>query len=890
MIDFQAINSYILPSLRNIVQSWIPGGRFEGVQYVVKNPNRSDKKPGSFKINMSNGQWKDFSSGESGGDPISLYAFINNLKNGEAAKILSEENNLNNKPIPIVETVTTDTVIPIIPIPDNAPPRPTKFKDTKISEYYEYRDKTGGLICYTCKTKAKGRKEVVPLIYTKNGWRFKSVPKPRPIYGLDQLVKYPKAQVLIVEGEKDKTCADRIFSKINNIIPISWLGGTSGVNCIDWSLLNNRKIVFWPDADTQRDKNNDLLPLWEQPGTKAMISIYYQIKDKIKDARILKLPSDKINGWDIADSGFDAKKALSFIKKHMVKFSEIQKEKKKEFKGNQPFQYLGYNSASGAISYFYLPIGTKRVTSLSPMGHNKQNMMSLAPIEYFEQRYPSRTGANWTEATNVCMRQCEKVGLYDPLRVRGRGAWFDHGRSVLHLGNKLVVNGKVESVIDFKSKYIYEADIPTELDESFMSNILTPKEGRTLIDICDLLSWSDGMSGKLLAGWLAVAPICGAIKWRPHIWVTGESDTGKSWIMDNIVCPILGKMALYVTGNTTEPAIRGALQNNAFPVFYDEIEAESMASILRVQAVLEFARVCSSNKTAAIMKGTAFGKTNTYQPRSCFLFSSINPKLYQQADENRISLLKLVKRKDYVEGNMFELLSEQVVNLITDEFCSKLRARSIKMIPTIRKNAVIMCGVMSKELRSTRHGDQFGTLLAGMYSLISDKVLTKEKAELIAERSDIGSVYDTKGKVDHEKCLDVILESVVRTDSGSETESIGGLLIKGTQDIKKCEEEDIWRIKIEREAAIKTLRNYGITPVKYHDIAIAENNHMLQKLLFGTPWFEGYRIVLSRLKGVKSRTAVFSSGRRQSAMIIPYEVVFPDGDLITENENESEEM
>ena len=40
---------------------------------------------GSFKINLKTGRWADFATGDKGGDPVSLVAFIENCKQGEAA-------------------------------------------------------------------------------------------------------------------------------------------------------------------------------------------------------------------------------------------------------------------------------------------------------------------------------------------------------------------------------------------------------------------------------------------------------------------------------------------------------------------------------------------------------------------------------------------------------------------------------------------------------------------------------------------------------------------------------------------------------------------------------------------------------------------------------------
>src|SRR5215472_2561435 len=75
-IDFDGINQAALRVSRSLLQNLLPGGKFNGSQYVVRNPNRDDRQPGSFTINYKTGVWKDFASGDGGGDFVSLHAYV----------------------------------------------------------------------------------------------------------------------------------------------------------------------------------------------------------------------------------------------------------------------------------------------------------------------------------------------------------------------------------------------------------------------------------------------------------------------------------------------------------------------------------------------------------------------------------------------------------------------------------------------------------------------------------------------------------------------------------------------------------------------------------------------------------------------------------------------
>lgn len=85
-IDFARINRAALARLDEILARWLPDGRIEGVEFVARNPRRPDRRHGSFKINRKTGRWGDFATGDKGGDPISLAAYLFGLTQAEAAR------------------------------------------------------------------------------------------------------------------------------------------------------------------------------------------------------------------------------------------------------------------------------------------------------------------------------------------------------------------------------------------------------------------------------------------------------------------------------------------------------------------------------------------------------------------------------------------------------------------------------------------------------------------------------------------------------------------------------------------------------------------------------------------------------------------------------------
>lgn len=92
-INFEAINEAALRALPQLLARWLPGGKRIGKEYTALNPTRQDRHAGSFKVVMVGhraGVWADFATGDHGGDPISLAAYLFGLRQGQAARKLAE--------------------------------------------------------------------------------------------------------------------------------------------------------------------------------------------------------------------------------------------------------------------------------------------------------------------------------------------------------------------------------------------------------------------------------------------------------------------------------------------------------------------------------------------------------------------------------------------------------------------------------------------------------------------------------------------------------------------------------------------------------------------------------------------------------------------------------
>jgi hypothetical protein len=87
-IDFAEINRAALAAFPAVLARILPGGKRTGAEVVALNPRRADRNLGSFKVNRY-GRWCDFATGDKGGDPVSLVAYIADVSQVEAACLLA---------------------------------------------------------------------------------------------------------------------------------------------------------------------------------------------------------------------------------------------------------------------------------------------------------------------------------------------------------------------------------------------------------------------------------------------------------------------------------------------------------------------------------------------------------------------------------------------------------------------------------------------------------------------------------------------------------------------------------------------------------------------------------------------------------------------------------
>jgi putative DNA primase/helicase len=876
-IDFDRINQAALGSLESLLCEWFPAGKKDGHEFRVGDLAGS---PGSsLSINLNSGVWCDFAGSDKGSDPISLLAAIRGCKQGEAARELDQRLGAGGlyakAPLGSFDKprVSSDEWEALPHSPDGCHEPDTKhYKHGAPAATWTYHDAEGRRVGFIHRFNLEdGSKEVMPMTWCRNkatgreAWRFKSFAKPRPLYRLPDLVARPDAWVLIVEGEKAADAAQRLLP---HIVCTTWAGGSKAVDIADWSVLAGRRVLIWPDND--------------EPGFKAAAAIHKHLDNP----RIVIPPDDKADGWDLADAeaeGWTTDQVRAHIKaKHPAanprKDAEVSPAQSPqatppppevleakdyaatgepadedtsdygehpasppdhlppEMEVKWPFRVLGHDDGI----YYYLPDSSQQIVSLTANDHKHLPFLRLAGANWWEATFPAKEGADWKAAANALIQRCHAEGIFTPRRVRGRGCWIDGDHVLFHAGDRLIIGNEERKIPTWASRWIYEQGQRMEADQA---QPLPNAEAARLLQLTELMNWKEPIFAKFFAGWCVIAPICGVLSWRPHVWVNGPSGSGKTWLLNNILDPLVGRLALQVQSATTEAGIRQSLRSDALPVIFDEAESEDKRGQMRMQSILELARQASAETGAGIIKGSASGRAQEFQIRSCFAFASIGVAATLRADTSRITSLELKKDNTTTGQERFDQLKRLWAETIAlPGWAESIRARSLSNAMTITNNARAFAKAVAIKLGDQRIGDQLGALLAGAFSLTSTRQLSHDEATEWVEKQNWRGFLPDDADQDEVRALSWMLDKSIRfeTEEGKAyTRGIGELIQQYYSDAIRTDDAESIRANLMRS---------GIK-VDADTVSISNHHPALRTLFENTTWADKWKDQMARVPG-----------------------------------------
>jgi len=492
----------------------------------------------------------------------------------------------------------------------------------------------------------------------------------------------------------------------------------------------------------------------------------------------------------------------------------------------------------------------------------KQRLLQLESDSFFYSLSPGAKGRiDWDGAIAEVSLRAKKQGLFDPSRIRGRGAWLDEIAGaetlVLNCGNHLLVDGKTLP-LGASGRCVYVAGVPLDIK---LPPPLTVEGAAPIRALFDVLRWrNSGLDPLLLQGFIVVAQIAGALPWRPHLWLTGASQNGKTTLRQYAIEPLMPFRFTPAFGaHSTEAGIRQSLGGDSLVWTLDESEPEAGGS--NVRKILAMLRSNSSSSfEERTVKGTTQGKPLAFTLRSSALMCSVLVSAEDAADVSRVTVVELVKSPH----DEYRKKIEPMWRSITPSFGLTLFSRIVHQFPALVKNVETFKLECSERADSLRGGDQLGTLLAGAYLLEHDGVATRDEVagwldEHITDWGEHATAARGGDEGDERRCLNAILSVHVDVNVEGEiyhSEDDEPSRVRSIRDKRTLAELVQVALGAAEDAvtcddAEHILARYGLrVEVGGRNLWIANRNDALAQALSRYPWGNhSWRILLRRLLG-----------------------------------------
>lgn len=315
--DFSGVKKLLLENLNSVCPLAGVGARDRGNERITLNPSREDKHVGSFSLNRESGAYRDLATGDKGSildlyaktlgvscidasrKAIEAFGLPSDWKSWKEPFLLHDATESGSRALPPVPFLATQRCPARVvskpkwaPAPVDAAPefRTAEGYTRKPSYVFRYQKDEGSLAFVIGRfDRTNGEKAFSFCYWTEAKQWVLGEPEEfkgkRPLFNLLAVQANGNVPVVIVEGEK------KVLSGMSVPFPatwVSWAGGASSVQKTDWSPLEGRTVVLWPDHD--------------EPGLEAMRSVWRLLKPLGCTMFLVQVPEDKSSGWDVWDS------------------------------------------------------------------------------------------------------------------------------------------------------------------------------------------------------------------------------------------------------------------------------------------------------------------------------------------------------------------------------------------------------------------------------------------------------------------------------------------------------------------------------------------------------------------------------------------------------------
>lgn len=523
------------------------------------------------------------------------------------------------------------------------PSTPQPLPSGRNTTIYRYTDANGDDVLAVVRRDMASGKRISQWRPADGGWIAKGVPGnvKLPLYRLPALLAVPPDQgVVVVEGEK---CVHACLDLWPEQPVTTWAGGTKAWQRSDWTPLANRTITLVADGDA-----------W---GHAVMGEIAARLAALGCKVWMVLPPAD---GSDIADwieADPTGRNAGEMIRRHRMRWLPRAVETDAEdgeaaeaavvaeaegivadlatepLRTNQHYRLLGLH---GDLIAVRIAAGRLMYRSRESL-MNPSTLLALASDEKF---WLSLTDGNPLTVVqsrmlgSAIVRQADRMGQVDLHRITGRGAVrTPEGEVLFHLGDRLWRGDGEMSLEDGMTEGgpVFEADSRLPLGAA-----ATDDEMRAIGESVMQYRWASPVDGRRLMGWIVAAIIGGALEWRPHILMNARAGSGKSWLLDHVVEPLMGPLCHRIA-DATPAALSRQTASSSLPVVWDEFEPDDPG----VTELFKQLRIASGAAGMRLRADNTSGGVFVQRARYCALLAGAAAPKLSRADASRMTLVRL---------------------------------------------------------------------------------------------------------------------------------------------------------------------------------------------------------------------------------------------------------
>lgn len=430
------------------------------------------------------------------------------------------------------------------------------------------------------------------------------------------------------------------------------------------------------------------------------------------------------------------------------------------------FWPLGHNRGT----YYFTNLRAPEIHSTKDF--SPTDLLKILSLEKWKSLFPEHVNRHdkleWEGIKSLLIDMGQKKGHFRLDESRGLGMYLEKGKTLVHLGDRVYFDGHEIELQDFESDTFYDLKFrralpPKHPEYDFHTFI------KTLYKILKGYTWEHPLSTELVMGWLYCAYASGGLSWRPHLLVSAKAGSGKTTIANMIVEELLQYSGYVKKEDATEAGVRQELENNAVPLIHDEFDTNK-GEPKRLASVLNLLRAASSG--GSISRGTPSGRALRFEARFCAYLTGINPPVLNEADQTRITVLRLLKQNP----RPWAELEKEILKVVDSRGASGIFWRVVETLPNFFASA----STLQKALggHGERVGQQYGAMLAGFWHLQHDSVIDEATAKELNDRVSLASetIGEKIAENDNaERCLAWLFDLKVRVHNEGEL-TVGQLI------------------------------------------------------------------------------------------------------------------